>query len=163
MIDKQEYFFHSLWEFFVTEELLRKVKVLLEGQNLGVLGTSDHGHPYTSLIVYAELSTLNKIVFFTRRDRKKYLNLKSDSRVSIYIDSREKMARDPASIEGLTITGVAWQIKPGEEFEELKQLYINKNPHMDLFASDPESTMFRINVENFKYVVNFDEAHLLKV
>lgn len=145
------------------ENLKGKVNKLLTGQNLAVLGTSDQGHPYTSLVVYAELPGLDKIVFFTRRDRTKYSNLKSDSRISLYMDSREKVARDPASIEGLTVTGVAWQIKPGEEFDRLKELYISKNPHMAYFANDPESAMFRINVEYYKYVVNFDEAYILKV
>ncbi len=147
----------------MTDDVAKKVKGLLKGQNLGVLGTSDGGHPYTSLVVYAELPTLSQIVFFTRRDRTKYQNLKSDSRVSMYIDSRDKTVRDPTSIEGLTVTGVAWQINPSEERDELKNLYIEKNPHMDFFANDPDSTMFRINVENYKYVVNFDESYILKV
>lgn len=147
----------------MSEELKNRIAKLLEEQNLGILGTSDQGHPYTSLVTYAELPTLTQIVFFTRRDRVKYRNLKSDSRVSMYIDSREKGERNPAAIEGISIIGVAWEIKKGEEFDELRDLYVRKNPHMTFFARDPESTMFRINVEVYKYVVNFDESYELKV
>ena len=147
----------------MSEEIMSRISKLLASQNLCVLGTSDHGHPYTSLIVYAELPDLAHIVFFTRRDRRKYRNLKSDSRVSLYIDSREKGARDPATIEGISITGVAWEIKKSEEFEELRMLYEKKNPHMNHFADDPDSLMFRINIETIKYVVNFDEAYEMNI
>ncbi len=91
----------------MSEDLSRRVEKLLYGQSLGILGTSDQGHPYTSLATYAELPSLSQIVFFTRRDRVKFRNLKSDSRVSMYIDSREKGERDPAAIEGISIVGVA--------------------------------------------------------
>jgi general stress protein 26 len=114
-------------------------------------------------VVFAELESLSKIVFFTREDRTKYKNIKNDSRVSMYIDSREKWARDPSSIEGVTLLGVAWQIKPGDEFNELRDLYLKKNPHMTFFVNDPNSIMFRINVESYKYVVNFDESYDLKL
>ena len=138
---------------------MKRIGKLLAGQNLGVLGTSNKGHPYTSLVVFAELPSLSHIVFFTRRDRVKYRNLKNDSRISLYIDSREKSQRDPAAIEGVSITGVAWEIKKDDEFAELRELYRKKNPHMDHFSRDPDSAMFRINIETIKYVVNFDEAY----
>lgn len=147
----------------MSEEVLLRIGNLLASQNLAVLGTSNHGHPYTSLVVYAELQDLSRIIFFTRRDRVKYRNLKSDSRVSLYIDSREKEQRDPSGIEGISLTGVSWEIKPGEEFNELRELYIRKNQHMDIFARDPESTLFRINIETIKYVVNFDEAYEINI
>lgn len=146
----------------MSHDLQNRIRNLLAHQNLGVLGTSDSGHPYTSLVVYAELPTLARLVFFTRRDRTKYRNLKSDSRVSMYIDSREKWQRDPATVEGLSIIGVAWEIKrTSDEFLELKELYLEKNPHMEAFVNDSDSNLFRINVESYKYVVNFDEAYEL--
>lgn len=147
----------------MSEEILHRIARLLEGQNLAVLGTSNEGHPYTSLVVYAELASLAHIIFFTRRDRIKYRNLKSDSRVSLYIDSRERGQRDPATIEGISLTGVSWEIKKGEEYNDLKALYLDKNPHMDHVANDPDSSLFRINIETIKYVVNFDEAYEINI
>jgi general stress protein 26 len=143
----------------VSNELVDRATKLLASQSLGVLGTSDHGHPYTSLVVFSEAADLSHIVFFTRKDRQKFKNLKSDSRVSIYVDSRERWQRDPTTIEGLSITGVAWEVRRGGEFDDLRRLYLEKNPHMTAFADDPDSGMFKINVETCKYVVNFDEAH----
>lgn len=143
-------------------ELQNRIQNLLAHQSLGVLGTSDSGHPYTSLVVYTELPNLARLVFFTRQDRTKYRNLKSDSRVSMYIDSREKLQRDPTSVEGLSIVGVAWEIKrTSDQFQELTELYLKKNPHMESFVKHSDASLFRINVETYKYVVNFDEAYEL--
>jgi len=145
------------------EEIRDRIRHLLAGQHLAVLGTSDHGHPYTSLVVYSEFPSLNHIVFYTLRNRIKYRNLKNDSRVSLYIDSRDRWQKDPSTVEGLSITGVAWEVKRSEEFEEAKQVYLQKNPHMDFIASDGDASLFRINVETYKYVVNFEDSYELNI
>lgn len=147
----------------MSEELFERIKSLLESESLGVLGTSDHGHPYTSLVVFAETEHLDHIIFLTRSDRRKFKNLKSDSRISMYIDSRERWTKDPATVEGLSIMGVAWEIKREDDRAEAREHYLKKNPHMKFFTEDPNVVIFRINVETYKYVVNFEEAYEFKM
>ena len=148
----------------VSEESTDKVKDLLNREHLAVLGTSDHGHPYTSLVIYAVDETVDHLIFFTRRNTQKYRNIKSDGRVSVFVDSREKWAEDPSTIEGVSLAGVAWEVKrSGGEFDLLKKLYLEKNPQMDFFAEDRDSALFKINIEMCKYVVNFDEAQELSL
>lgn len=68
---------------------------LLQRQKLGVLATiSDTSEPYVSLVAFAAVEGLGRLLFLTSRSTRKFRSMLSCSRVSMLIDNRTNHASD---------------------------------------------------------------------
>jgi heme iron utilization protein len=142
------------------EEDLRRAEAaqLLKGQKIAVLASSNHGHPYSSMVAFTATEDLKTIVFFIRRDSQTYRNLKSDGRACLFTDSREKLDAGYEEVEGLRITGVAWEIKNEQEYKKLKKIHLEKHPGMAAFVEDANTAQFKLTVSSYRFVFRFNEA-----
>ena len=131
------------------------VGLLLDAHSLAVLASSDRGHPHAILIVYATTEDHDTFIFVIHRSTSTYANLKSDGRASLLIDSRENMAEAMTAVEGVSITGVAWEVKNGDEYDKLRDTYLSSNPMMESFVDDNETAIFKLKVSALGYIANY--------
>ena len=135
-----------------TEKLWSALTALMASQNLAVLATHDHGQPYTSLVAFASSSDLKQLFFVTGQATRKYANLKSDPRAAMMIDSRSNAPSDIAEAMAATATGSV-DIVSGKALKKLKEIYLQKHPHLADFAASPSTRLIKLNVSCY-YVVN---------
>ena len=64
------------------EKLLEEIRALLKSQRLAVLATSAEGHPYTSLVAFAETEDLRQVLFASHGKTRKVANIQNDPRVT---------------------------------------------------------------------------------
>ena len=135
-----------------TENVWNTLSDLVATQNLAVLATHEHGQPYTSLVAFAGSSDLKQLFFVTGEATRKYANLKSDPRAAMMIDSRSNSPSDIADAMAATATGSV-DIVFGKELIKLKNIYLEKHPHLADFVKSPSTQMIKLNVSCY-YVVN---------
>jgi len=145
-----------------TQELHLQLKSLLESQNLAVLATHRSGQPYTSLVAFYSTDDLKHIYFVTPKTTRKFENLKSDSRVSILVNSSTNQFADFHRAVSVTIIGEAIEIV-GSELQPILQNYLKKHPHLEDFVRSPSCALVRVSAKSYFMVQNFQnvmELHL---
>ena len=77
------------------EKVQAAIAELLLSQKLAVLATqSPAGSPYASLIAFAATPDLQKIVFATSRETRKFTNIKHNPEISLLVDNRSNREND---------------------------------------------------------------------
>lgn len=145
-----------------TQELHLQLKSLLESQNLAVLATHRSGQPYTSLVAFYSTDDLKHIYFVTPKTTRKFENLKSDSRVSILVNSSTNQSDDFHRAVSVTVIGEAIEIV-GTERQPILQHYLQKHPHLEDFVRSPSCALVRVSAKSYFMVQNFQnvmELHL---
>lgn len=139
------------------EKLLEEIRSLLQGQSLGVLATSASGHPYTTLVAFAENGPLTEIFFATHRSTRKYANLFKDSRVTLLVDNRSNRPEDFRHAAAITIFGTAREIPAGQRTAP-EALFLSRHPYLKEFLSSPGCALCRISVQRFGVVRRFQDV-----
>ncbi len=139
------------------EQLLEEIGSLLKNQRLAVLATSAEGHPYTSLVAFAETEDLRKVLFATHAKTRKVVNIQKDPRVSLLLDNRSNRPEDFHQAEALTVIGAAEEI-PAAERQKQAVVYLTKHPGLKDFLSSPGCLLFRIKVERYSLVRRFQDV-----
>jgi len=141
------------------EEKIKKIVELVSEQSFFILCTQGEGHPYGSLIAYTFKNDLKNFFFATSRNTRKYKLLSACPKAAIVIDSRCKNHDEFMKIDVLTATGKAVQILKNEkDFETDMGLLKNRHPYLGEFLESDYTALFRLDVENFIYVNNFQEV-----
>jgi len=144
------------------ETLVRQLKELFDSQYLGVLATSEHGQPYTSLVAFAATEDLKSIYFATGRSTRKFANLQSDPRVSMLIDNRSNRASDIAHAMAATVTGLAAELS-GNDQAAARAHYLAKLPHMEEFVEAPSIALVQLSVARYYVVDRFQHVRELEI
>ena len=139
------------------EEILHRIRSLLEGQNCGVLATQGSEYPYATLVGYASSQDCRELVFATIRDTRKFSNIQKKPNVSLLIDSRVNQATDFQDALALTVLGRAQEIDKTSENGFLA-LYLNKHPYLEEFINAPNCSLIRISVTQFILVDHFQNV-----
>jgi hypothetical protein len=129
-------------------DLRQTLKDVFATQRFCVLATQGQGQPYGSLVAFAETDDLKQLVFATRRESRKFVNLISDPRVALVIDSRSNSDSDFRNAVAITALGPA-HVAAGGERERLAGVYLAKHPSLAEFIGSPEMAICSVQVEDY--------------
>jgi len=118
-----------------------EIRELIHSRKHCVLATAAEDFPYCSLMAYAASRDAARIYLATYRHTRKYRNLQKNPRVSLLIDSRERM-----QARALTIEGEAAEPDAGEEREKARQLLLEIHPHMQGFLDEKDTALLCVKV-----------------
>lgn len=143
-------------------QLKRLLGDLFRVQLFASLATLQGGKPYNSLVAFAATDDLKSILFVTKRQTRKYINLLSDDSVSVLVDSRSNRDTDVRNAIAVTAVGTAAEVK-GDQKQKLLEIYLAKHHGLEKFAHLPESALFKISVKRYFIVRNFQVVVELKM
>lgn len=144
------------------KEIRKKISALLESQLLAVLASQRHGQPYSSLIAFAHSKDLRHIYFVTPKATRKFINLISEPRVSLLVDSRSNTEVDFHQAEAVTIMGVVSEVGE-DDLAACRSLYLTRHPYLEEFIHSPSTAFLQVTVRSYILVNNFQhvmELHL---
>lgn len=143
------------------DQLLKDIKNLLKTQRFCVVATTFEGHPYTSLVSYANTDDLQTIFFATLRNTRKYKNIISDPRTSILVDSRQNSPNDLK--EAVTVTALGKSKEVDSNKKKKIGTYLGRHPYMREFISNPDCALIGVNVEKYIYVSKFQDVKVIEL
>ena len=143
------------------KQMETQLKELFQHQKLAVLATmNDTAEPYVSLVAFAAVEELGRLLFLTSRSTRKFRNMLSCSRVSMLIDNRTNQASDfDTALAATAIGRVAEQRGPDKA--DLLRIFLEKHPELQTFAIEPSSALMEIVVERYILVSRFQEVQQL--
>lgn len=139
-----------------------KIQRLLLHQKLAVLGTQEKGRPYANLVAFVATEDLRHIFLATAKYTRKYANLKSSPHVSLLIDNRNNLESDFHQGMAVTALGVAEELEGAERTGSLKR-YRERHPYLEEFVASPTFSLFRVKVETYYLVTEFQNVVTLKM
>jgi nitroimidazol reductase NimA-like FMN-containing flavoprotein (pyridoxamine 5'-phosphate oxidase superfamily) len=152
-----------------TESIKSLLRELFREQQFAVLATREEdGQPYASLMAFAASDDLRQLLLVTSRSTRKFVNLRTEPRVSLLIDSRSRGESEPhqsADIHeavAVTVLGEAEEVA-GAERHDLLTEYLAKHPHLEGFATSPSCALVRVKVKSYYLVSRFQEVVELHV
>ena len=139
--------------------LKKVIKNLLENSPYGVLATQYKSQPYASLLAYAFTGDLRNIIFVTPQTTRKYKLLNNCKQVAFQVDNRSSNPTNLMSIESLTVTGQAHQIKFGSsDYKKFCKLLIKRHSYLKDFTESPSCSIFSVSVVRYFHVIRFQEV-----
>lgn len=133
-----------------------RLKVFDKREHFAVLATDDNGRPYTSLVSYAVVPELNRIIFATPRGTQKYKNIMKSKNVALLIDNRTKKGKKTImEAEAITIVGVARPLRRGKRWDEMATLFLKKHPGLEGFIRAETTALIIVDVLKCIHVGQF--------
>jgi nitroimidazol reductase NimA-like FMN-containing flavoprotein (pyridoxamine 5'-phosphate oxidase superfamily) len=143
-------------------EIKNQIQKLFITRKLAVLSTHHTGQPYASLIAFLGKEDLREIFFVTPRITRKFVNLSSDPRVAILINSSLNVESDFHEAVSVTALGTAKEINSDEKNEILIQ-YLTKHPYLEAFATSPTCAVVGVSIRTYVMVKNFQQVMELHI
>jgi nitroimidazol reductase NimA-like FMN-containing flavoprotein (pyridoxamine 5'-phosphate oxidase superfamily) len=134
---------------------------MLQSHDFGVLATYGGEHPYTSLVTINLSRDGRSLHFPTLRQTQKYANIIHEARVSVLLDTRDRVASDPGNVYALTVIGTACEITQ-PALSEARNDSLNRHPNLRDFLSQPQTALIAVTpikiilVRRFQEVQHFD-------
>jgi hypothetical protein len=138
------------------------VRSLLSGQRLAVVATHTGGQPYANLVAFAASEDLKSLFFATARTTRKFENISADCRVALLIDSRQNREGDFHEAAAVTVMGSAGEAIGAEKAQALGG-YLAKHPYLEDFVRAPSCALFKVIVDKYVLVRNFQNVMEWKV
>jgi general stress protein 26 len=139
------------------EEQRKKLQELFRGQHVLVIATLGDDWPTTTMQAFAETEDLNIIVIMSE-GAEKYRNLSRNSKVTVHVDTRDK-GLEGFQVGRASIRGVAREVpKDSKEWDELKALFLRKNPFEEPFFGNPSIRMISIAPKWIEYAHGLGDA-----
>lgn len=129
---------------------------------MAVVATHTAGRPYANLVAFAESADVRHLFFATARSTRKFENLSADCRVALLIDSRQNREGDFHEAAAVTVMGSAGEVAVAEKGLALK-LYLAKHPYLEEFVRAPTCALFKVHVQKYVLVRNFQNVMEWKV
>lgn len=138
------------------EELKNILEKELQKQHFGVFNSVRNDSPHSTLVCFAPTEDLNKLIFFTPKRTRKFINTQIFGKVSLFIDTSTNSPEDVRNAITIAAYGTIVEDRDikNSDFENYKQIYLKKNPHMEFFLKSNIKVNI-INVELFEVVYNF--------
>jgi len=136
---------------------LAAIRDLFERESLAVLSTQKDGHPYASLVAFANTSDMRKILFLTPSTTRKYDNLTASPRVAVLVNNSRNQSHDFYSAMAVTALGSAEPLR-GEDREEHLDTYLKRHPHLTEFAAASTTELIGITVDKYIKVIRFQNV-----
>lgn len=142
-------------------EVKKRIKQLVEHQRFAVIATVTKRQPYTNLIAFASTSDLRVLVFATKRDTQKYLNINENNRIAVLIDNRENTPDDLSNAITVTALGTAHVSQKNKK--HYHTLLLQKHPNLFDFLQDPSCALIEIHVQTYQLIQKFEQAQILQI
>ncbi len=139
------------------QEIQAVLRDLFRSQRFAVLATDDHGQPFASLMAFAATGDLRQIVVLTERTKRKFANLKANSRVALLIDNRENKGSDTQDSVAATAIGEAGEVG-SEAGAPLLELFLARHPYLAAFAASPSCAIVRVEISSYLLVSRFEKV-----
>jgi nitroimidazol reductase NimA-like FMN-containing flavoprotein (pyridoxamine 5'-phosphate oxidase superfamily) len=139
-----------------------RLKLLLEGQSLGVLATCRGDETHATLVAFAFTEDLRELFFATSRGTRKFRALLENPRVALLVDDRSNEVRDFHDASVVTAHGFAHEVDAARR-DTLQSVYLEKHPYLEDFVRAPSCALVSIAVESYDLVWNFQEVHVLRI
>lgn len=143
------------------KDLMQRVKLLFEHQRFAVIATATNSQPYTNLVAFASTSDLRTIVFATKRDTQKYININENNRIAVLIDNRENTPYDLSN--AITVTALGDARESTDKNEENRKLLLKKHPDLSTFLTHPTCALIEVQVITYQIVQKFEQVQILHV
>lgn len=134
--------------------LKQTLRSLFFSQKLAVLATYGAGQPYCSLMAFAVSDDLKYLVVATKRQSKKYANIREHPRISLLVDNRKNQVDDFQQALAVTVLATATELQP-PELESFLGPYLFKHPYMRSFCQSPDCALLKLEVERYLMVSAF--------
>jgi uncharacterized pyridoxamine 5'-phosphate oxidase family protein len=141
-----------------TKELLRQI---VGAQRFAVLATLSNQQPYSNLVAFAVSSDLRQIIFATNRHTQKYLNILSNDRVALLIDTRRNNPSDFIEALAITALGIAGKLT-GDESHKLVRSYLDRYPSLGEFLQRQDVAIMSVLVTDY-ILARFDRAERIRI
>ncbi len=142
-----------------TISLKHNIRQLFEHQRVAVIAKEINRQPYTNLVEFVSTSDLRIVVFPTKRDTQKYLNINENNRIALLIDDRKNTPSDLTNAITVTALGIAHEAR--DQNEEYRELLLKKHPDLSIFLADPSFTVIEVYVITYQIVQKFDQVQIL--
>lgn len=151
-------------QLLVEEEMLNKMKDLMKQKDICVLATVSGNKPHCSLMAYATDEQCREIYMVTHRSTKKYKNLMENPWASLLIDTRDEHS-GPRRLQGkaLTVSGVFQEINDETKKGLVREMLVEKNPHLKAFALQPDVEVISIKVESLLLLEGLTDSYFEQV
>lgn len=137
-------------------------KMIAEG-SLCVLSTCSEDVPNTSLMQYIPDETAAKIYVITLEGSTKYQNIAKNPRVSLLIDTRDRLSTNGEPIKSLTVYGIAKVIEdPQIKTDRLNHL-VKKHRNLTHLSENINCHVIEISAERMLLLDGVDEGRYLDV
>jgi len=135
--------------------------MLLESQKYAVIATNKGKIPYTNIIAFASTEGLGNILFATKKESTKFINLLNNPCLSILIDDRKNLSSD--LMNAVAVSAEAKVKEVDKEKEKLKKFFLKKHPELAGFLNEPDCKLLKLEVQKYIYVDKFDNKKVLDV
>jgi len=133
-----------------------RLKAFDKREHFAVLATDDNGRPYTSLVSYAVVPELNRIIFPTPRETQKYRNIIQSNNVALLIDNRTKKSKGSVmEAEAITIVGIAKPMRHGKKWDEMAAIFLKKHPGLEGFIRAETTALIIVEATRCIHVGQF--------
>lgn len=143
----------------IGDRIAGEIRDLCFKQPFAVLSTQGDGQPYTNLISFAFSEELNRFVFATPAQTRKYTFICRNGKVSLLIDNRAEQPDSINLIRAATATGRARVLKEPGEIEQWAKVLVNRHSYLEKFIKSPSSGLILVDVLRFFYVRRFQEVY----
>jgi len=142
-----------------TLPLKDKIRHLVENQPFAVLCTQNSKQPHGSLIAFAFSQDLRHYFFSTPKATKKYSLLEKCDHIALVIDSRSRNQESEVQIEAVTVTGTAVKLTDEDDIAQAEKMLSERHSYFSKVVQSETSALFRINVDEYKYVTRFQKVY----
>ena len=110
------------------------------------------------------LGCFRQLIFATYRNTRKYRNLTSNSKVSVFIDGRARDQSGSGSQDGFVLTaqGHAQEIGSGDR-DAVQSAHLERHPDLDAFLAAPDCALVLVKVEAYQVVGAIDDVKWWRV
>lgn len=143
------------------DDLKNQIRQLFALQQFAVIATERNRQPYTHLVAFTSTPDLRSIVFATKRDTQKYLNIRENQHVAVLIDNRQNTPTDLSEAMTVNAQGIAKEIK--DKNGGYRRLFLKKHPDLSSFFDDPTCALIEVHVMTYQVVQKFENVHVFKI
>lgn len=137
------------------------IRQLLAHQRFAVIATERNRQPYTNLVAFASTPDLMTMIFATKRETQKYLNIHENNHIAVLIDNRENTPADLSNAITITALGVAHETSdPNQNYQ---MLLLKKHPDLSDFLRDPNCALIEIQVHTYQMIHKFEQVQILHI
>jgi hypothetical protein len=132
-------------------EQRQKLAALLAQEQVLIIITQGDEWPAVTLQAFAETENLD-IILIMLESATKFQNLRKHPQVTLYVDTRDTGKVETFQIIRSAIQGIAREVpKEGAEWNELKEIFLQKNPFEAPFFKYDALRMVRITPKHASY------------
>lgn len=137
-----------------------EMKAMVRDNAVCVMATVSRNKPHCSFMSYCTDDSCKEIYMMSRRQSRKFSNLMENMTVSLLIDTRERNAgKDAGAVKALTVSGVFQYIDEAEKKARIKQMLMDRHPHLGVIADEPDMEIFSIAITGLQLLDGVSDVY----